>query len=99
MRSPAVLSLSFLAVALLSACMARADENAVPLREAPGRALVQAHCATCHSLDYIPMNSPFLDREGWQKSVDKMINVMGAPVRSEDVAPIVAYLVAAYGNR
>ena len=75
------------------ACMA--DESAVQLRDAPGRQLVQANCMTCHSLDYIQMNSVFLDREGWQKSVDKMVKVMGAPIRAEDVAPIVDYLVAA----
>ncbi len=34
----------------------------------------------CHSLDYIPMNSLFLDRKGWEGSVNKMIKVMGAPI-------------------
>jgi hypothetical protein len=65
------------------AASATAGESDVRLREGAGRTLVQASCATCHSLDYIQMNSPFLDREGWQKSVDKMIKVMGAPIRAE----------------
>jgi mono/diheme cytochrome c family protein len=84
--------------ALLLATTASAAESDVRLRPGAGRELVQANCAACHSLDYIQMNSPFLDREGWQKSVDKMIKVMGAPIRPEDVAPIVAYLATAYGK-
>jgi mono/diheme cytochrome c family protein len=76
---------------------AAAGEADLRLREGPGRALVQANCVMCHSLDYIQMNSPFLDREGWQKSVEKMVKVMGAPIRPEDVSPIVDYLAAAYG--
>ena len=79
-----------------SACLA--GEADVKLKDAPGRELVQANCVMCHSLDYIQMNSVFLDREGWQKSVDKMIKVMGAPIRPDDVKPIVDYLVTAYGK-
>lgn len=91
-----------LAAGLLAAlpALAAADgEGDIALREAPGRALVQARCVMCHSLDYIQMNSVFLDRAGWQKSVEKMINVMGAPLPPEEVAPIVDYLAAAYGTR
>jgi len=88
---------TFVLLALLAAgCLA--GESVIKLKDGPGRELVQANCAMCHSLDYIQMNSVFLDREGWQKSVDKMIKVMGAPVRAEDVAPIVDYLTAAYGK-
>jgi mono/diheme cytochrome c family protein len=84
--------------ALLTAAPAFADESAIRLRDGKGKDLVTANCATCHSLDYIPMNSPFLDREGWQKTVDKMINAMGAPIKPENVAPIVNYLSAQYGK-
>ena len=87
-----------LAFLVLAAPACLAGESAVQLKDAPGKALVQANCAMCHSLDYVQMNSVFLDREGWQKSVDKMIKVMGAPIRAEDVAPIVDYLAAAYGR-
>ena len=83
---------------LLAAPACLAGESAVQLKDAPGKALVQANCAMCHSLDYVQMNSVFLDREGWQKSVDKMVKVMGAPIRPEDVPPIVDYLAAAYGK-
>ena len=95
-KTSVLLSALFLAAIPATGC--RAGESAVKLKNAPGRGLVQANCVMCHSLDYIQMNSVFLDREGWQKSVDKMIKVMGAPVRPEDVAPIVDYLAAAYGK-
>ena len=75
-----------------------ADESRIRLRDGPRQELVRANCATCHSLDYIEMNSVFLNREGWQKSVDKMIKVMGAPIRPEDVPAIVDYLTMAYGK-
>lgn len=83
---------------LLIAGVARASEDAIELKEAPGRALVEANCVACHSLDYIQMNSPFLDRKGWEASVNKMIKVMGAPVKEEDAKAIVDYLHAAYGK-
>jgi hypothetical protein len=88
------------AIALvLAACgPASAAEGDLRLRDAPGRELVQAHCGTCHSLDYIEMNSPFLDRDGWTRSVEKMIQVMGAPIPRGDVTPIVDYLATAYGK-
>ena len=90
--------LGALVLSALPAAGCFAGESAIKLKDGPGRELVQANCVMCHSLDYIQMNSVFLDREGWQKSVDKMIKVMGAPVRPEDVPPIVDYLVAAYGK-
>lgn len=85
------------AVALLVAGAARADESQIRLREGPGRELVLAHCAMCHSVDYVPMNSPFLDRKGWEASVGKMIKVMGAPIPADDAAKIVEYLATYYG--
>jgi len=75
-----------------------AGEEQFRLKEAPGRSLVEANCSMCHSLDYIPMNSPFLDRKGWEASVNKMIKAMGAPVAEGDVANIVDYLVSQYGK-
>ena len=52
----------------------------------------------CHSLDYIQMNSPFLDRKGWEASVNKMIKVMGAPIAEPDAQDIVDYLAGNYGK-
>jgi mono/diheme cytochrome c family protein len=59
---------------------------------------VQRNCIACHSLDYIQMNSPFLDRKGWEASVGKMIKVMGARIDDADARVIVEYLAAHYGK-
>ena len=75
-----------------------AGEDAIELKPGPGRDLVETRCVTCHSLDYIPMNSPFLDRKGWEASVNKMIKVMGAPVPPEETQTIIDYLSTNYGR-
>jgi mono/diheme cytochrome c family protein len=98
MRSVAVSLLAAGALLLLGTA-ALADESQVQLVDAPGKDLVVANCAICHSLDYVPMNSRFLDRKGWEGSVNKMIKVMGAPISPEDAAKIVDYLAAQYGKR
>jgi hypothetical protein len=89
---------AFAAVALALGSAAQADESSVRLTEADGVERVQASCAICHSLDYIVMNSPFQDRGGWEKTVNKMVKVMGAPITPEDSAAIVDYLTAHYGK-
>jgi cytochrome c5 len=76
-----------------------ADESRIVLAEGEGRNQVQALCSMCHSVDYIIMNSPFLDAAGWEKSVRKMIDVMGAPISDADAAVIVGYLSTHYGSR
>jgi hypothetical protein len=86
------------ALGLAAALAAHADESQVVLKEGPGRDVVAANCSMCHSLDYIPMNSVFLDRKGWEGSVNKMIKAMGAPIKSEDVPVIVDYLARNYGK-
>ena len=75
-----------------------ADESSVRLAQGEGVERVQAACAICHSLDYIVMNSPFQDRAAWEKTVTKMVKVMGAPITAEDTAAIVAYLDRHYGK-
>jgi hypothetical protein len=75
-----------------------AQERKIDLKDGPGRAQVEANCASCHSLDYIPLNSPFLDRNGWDAEVTKMIKAFGAPVTADDAKVIVDYLTANYGK-
>ena len=89
---------TLLVFALLSTLLAFAGEGDVRLKDAPGKELVTANCSMCHSLDYIQMNSPFLDRKGWEASVGKMIKAMGAPVAEADVQKIVDYLASQYGK-
>lgn len=88
------------AIVALAACMggALAQEKRLALKEGPGLAQVQANCGTCHSLDYIVMNSPFLDRAGWDGEVKKMINVFGAPISAGDAKAITDYLAQNYGK-
>lgn len=73
------------------------QESKVALKDGPGKDKAQA-CVACHSLDYIPMNSRFLDKAGWTASVNKMINVFGAPIPKEDVEAIASYLAQNYGK-
>ena len=74
-----------------------ADESTIQLKPGPGRELVATNCAICHSLDYIPMNSPFLNRKGWEGEVNKMVNALHAPVNKSDIPAIVDYLATYYG--
>ena len=89
---------TIIALLLIAAAPALAQESQLRLRDGPGRQLVEANCVMCHSLDYIPMNSPFLDRKGWEASVNKMIKVMGAPIAEADGQKIADYLAGQYGK-
>jgi hypothetical protein len=44
------------------------------------------------------MNAPVMNRSGWDKSVHKMIDKFGAPIRPEDVNTIVGYLTDHYSG-
>jgi mono/diheme cytochrome c family protein len=79
--------------ALKAAALASSDD----LANAPGREKT-AQCAACHSLDYIRMNSRFLDLAGWTAVVNKMINAFGAPIPKDDVDAIARYLEEHYGR-
>lgn len=92
------LPLTLVLAVVLATGVAVAQERRLELKDGPGRALVEANCASCHSLDYVLMNSPFLDRKGWDGSVTKMIKVFGAPISDTDAKIIVDYLAANYGK-
>ena len=85
-------------IVFLLALPALADESKVQLKDGAGKELITTYCAVCHSLDYIQINAPFLDRKGWEATVNKMINVMGAPVKPEDAPLILDYLSKYYGK-
>jgi hypothetical protein len=85
------------AALLLAGGAAGAQEGKIQLKDGPGRDKANA-CLACHSLDYIQMNSRFLDKAGWTASVNKMINAFGAPIAKEDVEPIATYLAQNYGK-
>jgi len=77
---------------------AAAQEQPVQLKPGPGLNQVQANCGLCHSLDYVQMNSPFLNEAGWNAEVTKMIKGYGAPISDADVKTIVDYLTKNYGT-
>jgi sulfite dehydrogenase (cytochrome) subunit B len=93
MRLITVASLAALLVA-----PALANEQQIELKKAPGLDKVEANCAACHSLDYVQMNSPFLNAAQWDAEVDKMIKVFGAPIDAADAKAIADYLKANYGS-
>lgn len=74
------------------------DETSFVLTEGEGKEQVQASCSMCHSLDYIVMNSPFQDRAGWERTVRKMVTVMGAPMSTDEIAAVVDYLARHYSE-
>ena len=76
---------------------ALAAEQTIELKRAPGVERVEANCGACHSLDYVPMNSPFLNAASWDAEVAKMINAFGAPIDQADVKAIADYLKSNYG--
>ena len=64
-----------------------------------GRGTVEKYCGnSCHSLDYITMNAPILDDEGWALDINKMIDALGAPNGSDETKIILDYLVKNYGT-
>jgi mono/diheme cytochrome c family protein len=88
----AALAAAFLASAAL------AEEPEIKLKPGPGLDKVEANCNACHSLDYIQMNSPFLNPAQWEAEVKKMIGPLGAPIPEEDAKAILEYLKANYGS-
>ncbi|MGR9014103.1 MAG: cytochrome c [Gammaproteobacteria bacterium] len=80
------------------AATASAGESQIFLKDRPGKNLVVAQCAMCHSLDYINLHAAILDRGGWEKTVGKMIKIMGAPINDADKQVIIDYLAQNYGK-
>ncbi len=83
---------------LLIASAVLAEEKRVALKDSPGRDKVEANCGSCHSLDYIVMNSTFMTRQVWDAEVTKMIKAFGAPIGDADAKEIAEYLAKNYGN-
>jgi hypothetical protein len=90
-------SVAIVVCGVLLAGSAFAVEQPVVLKQAPGLDKVEGHCGSCHSLDYILMNSPFPTATTWETEVSKMINAFGAPIDGADAKIIVDYLKQNYG--
>jgi len=87
-------AICFAAVLLTGSALAQEQE--IKLKAGPGLDKVEGNCAACHTLAYIPMNSPFLDAKGWEAEVTKMIKAYGAPVEDADAKAIAEYLAKNY---
>jgi mono/diheme cytochrome c family protein len=99
MKLPAMMAATALtALVALVTAGASAQEAKVVLKDAPGKDKAM-QCVACHSVDYIQMNSRFLDKAGWTASINKMINAFGAPIAKEDVEVIATYLAQNYGKQ
>ena len=90
-----ILLVAFIAALIALPAMA---EQAIKLKPAPGVDKVEANCQACHTLAYIPMNSPFLNAAGWTAEVTKMIKAYGAPIDDADAKAIADYLAKNYGT-
>ena len=84
-------------ILLGAAASAVAQERPIPLKEAAGKSVTENICSGCHSLDYIRINAPFMTRQTWTASVNKMVQMFGAPIAPTDAATIIDYLSANYG--
>jgi sulfite dehydrogenase (cytochrome) subunit B len=92
----AVTATSF-ATAVLLAWAVQAQEAKLELKPGPGRDQVMGYCVMCHSVDYIQMNSVFMNRQVWDAEVTKMIKAYGAQVPADQIPVILDYLTANYG--
>ena len=82
---------------LLLAGAVAAAERPVPLKDAAGRQTAESLCSGCHSLDYIRINAPFMNKQTWTAEVNKMIQDFGEPISPADASTIIDYLSANYG--
>lgn len=65
------------------------------LKSGAGVELVRSACSTCHSLDYV-ITQPPLNRAQWTASLEKMKARFGAPLSTNEIPALVAYLETNY---
>jgi hypothetical protein len=66
--------------------------------DGPGSDAINNNCLACHSVEMV-LDQPAMSKDAWKSEVKKMINNYKAPIVSEDVGPIVDYLVALKGAK
>ncbi|WP_432787781.1 cytochrome C [Novosphingobium rhizosphaerae] len=95
------LGITALAVAtLVTLCAATyrlPPEPTVRLGTGSEAELVEAHCAACHSLDYIVNQPPRMGAAFWTAEVAKMRTVYGAAIDDETAKRIATYLAERKG--
>jgi opacity protein-like surface antigen len=75
---------------------AHAVDPPVPLKPGPSSDLTGTVCNTCHTSNYIIMNSTFMSPASWKAEVAKMRDAFGAKLDDDTQAAITAYLSASY---
>ncbi len=101
-RGAAWPSAACLTLALAGACgvlRAGEGEEAIRLKDGPGRDLTTGRCILCHSLEYIPSNAPAMNRAAWQKTLQKMKDRFGAPLTDDEAKQILDYLDGSYSGK
>lgn len=68
-----------------------------PLKDGPGKEIVEGNCNVCHSTDYINMQ-PKLAKAKWAAIVKKMVKTYGCPANEAEMKAIEDYLAANYGT-
>jgi mono/diheme cytochrome c family protein len=86
----------YLFIALVLSTVPAFAQEQVTLKPGPGLDVVSTTCSTCHTLNYIKMNSVFLTPDAWKAEVTKMQQAYGGPFDDETAATIVKYLSATY---
>lgn len=95
-----------LATALLASPLAMAAPKEIKLPQEtatykastlPGYNLALQNCMICHSAQYVSTQPSTSPRAYWDATVRKMKKPFGAPLKDDDIEPIVDYLVKTYG--
>jgi cytochrome c553 len=78
----------------------RPPPETATLAPGPDSELAMAHCAACHSVDYITTQPRKLPQPVafWAAEVAKMKKAYGAKFDDDEARRIVAYLAATYGR-
>jgi cytochrome c5 len=84
----------FLWLTATAACVAVAVSAQQRPPVDPGEKILNSSSISCHELR--PIETTALDREGWTKLVESMVE-KGAAVKTEDVPVLVKYLTSNYG--
>jgi mono/diheme cytochrome c family protein len=88
--------LRYLSMAVLLCAGPALAEETMTLKPGPGLDEVTSTCSTCHTLNYIKMNSVFLTPDEWKAEVSKMQQAYGGPFDDATAEAIVKYLSATY---
>jgi mono/diheme cytochrome c family protein len=88
----------YLLIAVLLSTVPALAQEQVTLKPGPGLDVVTTTCSTCHTLNYIRMNSVFLTPDEWKAEVIKMQQAYGGPFDDATGATIVKYLSASYAS-